>query len=80
MASWPSGKARVCKTLITGSNPVDASWQFRSRVRHTTGQIPDFQGMKAGRQNRRLSSGDPDEASFANLQHAGVWERHITPL
>jgi hypothetical protein len=24
-ASWPSGKARVCKTLITGSNPVDAS-------------------------------------------------------
>jgi hypothetical protein len=25
MASWPSGKARVCKTLITGSNPVDAS-------------------------------------------------------
>jgi hypothetical protein len=36
--------------------------------------------MKAGRQNRRLSSGDPDEASFANLQHAAVWERHITPL
>jgi hypothetical protein len=25
MASWPSGKARVCKTLTTGSNPVDAS-------------------------------------------------------
>ena len=25
MASWPSGKARVCKTLITGPNPVDAS-------------------------------------------------------
>jgi hypothetical protein len=25
VASWPSGKARVCKTLITGSNPVDAS-------------------------------------------------------
>jgi hypothetical protein len=25
LASWPSGKARVCKTLITGSNPVDAS-------------------------------------------------------
>jgi hypothetical protein len=24
-ASWPSGKARVCKTLITGSIPVDAS-------------------------------------------------------
>ncbi len=30
MASWPSGKARVCKTLITGSNPVDAS---KKRVR-----------------------------------------------
>jgi hypothetical protein len=25
MASWPSGKARVCKTLIMGSNPIDAS-------------------------------------------------------
>ena len=25
LASWPSGKAWVCKTLITGSNPVDAS-------------------------------------------------------
>ena len=25
MATWPSGKARVCKTLTTGSNPVDAS-------------------------------------------------------
>jgi hypothetical protein len=29
MASWPSGKARVCKTLITGSNPVDASQRAR---------------------------------------------------
>jgi hypothetical protein len=26
-ATWPSGKARVCKTLITGSNPVVASAQ-----------------------------------------------------
>jgi hypothetical protein len=25
MASWPSGKARVCKILIRGSNPLDAS-------------------------------------------------------
>lgn len=25
VATWPSGKARVCKTLITGSNPVVAS-------------------------------------------------------
>ena len=25
LATWPSGKARVCKTLITGSNPVVAS-------------------------------------------------------
>jgi hypothetical protein len=25
LASWPSGKARVCKTLIRGSNPLDAS-------------------------------------------------------
>ncbi len=24
-ATWPSGKARVCKTLITGPNPVVAS-------------------------------------------------------
>jgi hypothetical protein len=24
-ASSPSGKARVCKTLIMGSNPIDAS-------------------------------------------------------
>jgi hypothetical protein len=29
-ASWPSGKARVCKTLTTGSNPVDASQFFNS--------------------------------------------------
>ena len=25
MATWPSGKARVCKTLIRGSNPLVAS-------------------------------------------------------
>jgi hypothetical protein len=25
MASWPSGKARVCKILIAGSNLADAS-------------------------------------------------------
>jgi hypothetical protein len=25
LASWPSGKARVCKTLTMGSNPIDAS-------------------------------------------------------
>ena len=25
MATWPSGKAKVCKTFITGSNPVVAS-------------------------------------------------------
>ena len=25
MATWPSGKARVCKTLIMGSNPIVAS-------------------------------------------------------
>ena len=29
MATWPSGKARVCKTLITGSNPVVASGKSR---------------------------------------------------
>jgi hypothetical protein len=28
-ATWPSGKARVCKTLITGSNPVVASEQVQ---------------------------------------------------
>ena len=33
MASWPSGKARVCKTLITGSNPVDASQKERVHQR-----------------------------------------------
>ena len=30
LATWPSGKARVCKTLITGSNPVVASLDRRS--------------------------------------------------
>jgi hypothetical protein len=25
-ATWPSGKARVCKTLIMGSNPIVASF------------------------------------------------------
>ena len=25
MATWPSGKARLCKSLTTGSNPVVAS-------------------------------------------------------
>ena len=29
MATWPSGKARVCKTLIIGSNPIVASKIFR---------------------------------------------------
>ena len=29
-ATWPSGKARVCKILITGSNPVVASNQHAS--------------------------------------------------
>jgi hypothetical protein len=32
-ASWPSGKARVCKTLITGSNPVDASGRISRLIR-----------------------------------------------
>ena len=31
-APSPSGKARVCKTLITGSNPVGASTPRRSRL------------------------------------------------
>jgi hypothetical protein len=31
MATWPSGKAWVCKTLITGSNPVVAS-QYKKAV------------------------------------------------
>jgi hypothetical protein len=31
MASWPSGKARVCKILIRGSNPLDASSITASR-------------------------------------------------
>jgi hypothetical protein len=30
LATWPSGKARVCKTLITGSNPVVASFSSKS--------------------------------------------------
>ena len=29
MATWPSGKARVCKTLIIGSNPIVASMIHR---------------------------------------------------
>jgi hypothetical protein len=27
MATWPSGKARLCKSLIMGSNPIVASKQ-----------------------------------------------------
>ena len=34
MATWPSGKAEVCKTFIAGSNPAVASfgWQPIDRV------------------------------------------------
>ncbi len=32
-ASWPSGKARVCKTLIMGSNPIDASVNEPAKAR-----------------------------------------------
>jgi hypothetical protein len=48
MASWPSGKARVCKTLITGSNPVDASeircwlpgkWEPAANSLATSGEV-----------------------------------------
>jgi 8-oxo-dGTP pyrophosphatase MutT (NUDIX family) len=31
MATWPSGKARVCKTLIMGSNPIVASFVLMLR-------------------------------------------------
>ncbi len=31
MATWPSGKARVCKTLIIGSNPIVASTESLER-------------------------------------------------
>ena len=37
-ATWPSGKARVCKTLITGSNPVVASNAERNTRRPSLGQ------------------------------------------
>jgi hypothetical protein len=36
-ATWPSGKARVCKTLITGSNPVVASTQTGFQARFLFG-------------------------------------------
>jgi hypothetical protein len=29
LATWPSGKARVCKTLIMGSNPIVAFFCFK---------------------------------------------------
>jgi hypothetical protein len=29
LAPWPSGKARVCKTLISGPNPLGASFESR---------------------------------------------------
>ena len=29
LATWPSGKAEVCKTFIMGSNPIDASEKRR---------------------------------------------------
>ena len=46
MASWPSGKARVCKTLITGSNPVDASQkQFVFSLAHCLHRCPIAEPM-----------------------------------
>ncbi len=39
-ATWPSGKARVCKTLITGSNPVVASMNEPKRLVFVPGGIP----------------------------------------
>src|SRR5487761_2188918 len=39
-ATWPSGKARVCKILITGSNPVVASQSdLANPVLHLKGGI-----------------------------------------
>ena len=32
VATWPSGKARVCKTLITGSNPVVAFFVLKRGI------------------------------------------------
>jgi hypothetical protein len=42
MATWPSGKARVCKTLITGSNPVVASAKTLPQLRLECFYIPEL--------------------------------------
>src|SRR5512135_149898 len=61
MASWPSGKARVCKTLITGSNPVDASiWAGRGPFLFRPLHAVDARRLNEFRNDdHRLSSANP---------------------
>lgn len=67
MASWPSGKARVCKTLIRGPNPLDAS--------------TDKGTINEEAANLSASSlFNSDKLSFACLQHSQMRKRNIAAL
>ena len=46
-ATWPSGKARVCKTLISGSNPLVASRDWPAGAR-ASGWPVSFSGRRVG--------------------------------
>ena len=61
MATWPSGKARVCKTLIIGSNPIVASkipfrgfFYFKGKGRTCTCQSRPGLARLSGRGRFRL--------------------------
>jgi hypothetical protein len=66
MASWPSGKARVCKTLITGSNPVDASknCEHPKELVHPSDRFLLITGSHVGIRHSRIK---------------GICESHFSP-
>ena len=89
MASWPSGKARVCKTLITGPNPVDASGLFTiddCAARRFLFSInpPCIKRPEGFCLNPRDDAShqlfNPDKLTLARLQHAGVREGDVAAV
>gem|GEM_PF-4077961 len=73
MASWPSGKARVCKILIRGSNPLDASSKANQIWFAFLFKSPDF-GAKSGDfvVPKKTVLLHPQETPLADLQNSSV--------
>ena len=50
-ATWPSGKARVCKTLIMGSNPIVASKYLNTIISQYVFKSPEGDCVPLSPQN-----------------------------